>query len=506
MNVPRPLLDPDGIAQLTEALSLATAAGGENIMQLLDSPASSPSDLAAVIADSESRLATITEVFLLGKTLPEAQVAAALSPLPLTTALEAGLVERHENGLRAAVSLTPYETFDGTQGWVIADRSSAMRPGHRLPRDYVLGVNNTATTLTRATIRLPVERALDLGTGAGVQALELSRHATAVTATDISARALRFAATTAALNGLDWELLEGDMLAPVSGRRFDLVVSNLPFVVSPGAIHFTYRDSGRAGDSIIPELISAAPSVLTDGGHMQFLANWTHQAGIPWQERLAQWLEGTGLDAWILQREVLDPIAYISHWLRDADQEHDAEYARQWQDWFATHQVEAIGMGIVTLRNRGAADPIIRIEEMPQRYSVPLGSEIPAWFERADWLRTRPAETLLQERYILADALTLYTESVPQAGDWHTQRHFLSLNDGLRWQHEVQPIVPALLAGCDGTATMGELLTQLADQHELDLDVLRQVAITVLPLLIEHALVLPVALAGSSQKTDSGQG
>ena len=66
-------------------------------------------------------------------------------------------------------------------------------------------------------MRRPVATALDLGTGCGVQALQLSTHADTVTATDLSERALRFAATTAAVNGLSWELLAGDLGGPRYG-------------------------------------------------------------------------------------------------------------------------------------------------------------------------------------------------------------------------------------------------------------------------------------------------
>ena len=172
-------------------------------------------------------------------------------------------------------------------------------------------------------MRRPVGTALDLGTGCGVQALHLSTHARSVTATDLSERALRFAATTAALNGLDWELLRGDLVAPVAGRRFDLVVSNPPFVVGPGTTTHVYRDSGRVGDAICAELAAAAPGLLTEGGTMQFLANWVHVAGEDWEERVAGWFAGTGLDAWVIQREVADPMAYVDLWLADAGEAAD---------------------------------------------------------------------------------------------------------------------------------------------------------------------------------------
>src|SRR5690606_8439130 len=145
-------------------------------------------------------------------------------------------------------------------------------------------------TLAGATVRRPVGSALDLGTGCGVQALHLSTHAASVTATDVNPRALRFAATTAALSGQRWELRSGDLTAPVAGRTFDLVVSNPPFVVGHGPVRYAYRDSGRASDALSAELTAAAPGLLNDGGVMQFLANWAHVTGEDWGDRVAGWL------------------------------------------------------------------------------------------------------------------------------------------------------------------------------------------------------------------------
>ena len=173
-------------------------------------------------------------MFICDQTEPEPAVAAALAPLrPGRGARRPGWSSRHGDGLRAGVDLEPY----GDDWWVLADVPASARPGRPLHAEHVLGIGGATQTLIGATVRRPVGTALDLGTGSGVQALHLATHAGAVTATDLSERALRFAATTAALNGQDWELLRGDLVAPVAGRRFDLVVSNPPFVVGPGHHH-----------------------------------------------------------------------------------------------------------------------------------------------------------------------------------------------------------------------------------------------------------------------------
>ena len=77
-------------------------------------------------------------------------------------------------------------------------------------------------------------RALDVGTGSGVQALLAARHARRVVATDVNKRALLYAELNAALNGLEnIEFRRGSLFEPAGGEYFDLVTCNAPYVVSP---------------------------------------------------------------------------------------------------------------------------------------------------------------------------------------------------------------------------------------------------------------------------------
>jgi methylase of polypeptide subunit release factors len=354
----------------------------------------------------------------------------------------------------------------------------------------VLGVGGASTTLAGATLRHPVGTALDLGTGCGVQALHLSTHAQQVTATDLSARALRFAATTAALNGLDWDLRRGDLVEPVRGRRFDLVVSNPPFIVGPGVQRYDYRDSGRAGDGVCAELVAAAPDLLNPGGCVQFLANWLHVAGERWEDRVAGWLAGTGLDAWVIQREVSDPVGYVSLWLADAaeDAVHQPAVAAAWLDWFDAAKVEAVGFGLVTLRAGGHDDPTVRIEDLRQPLDAPLGPEVAAWFERQDWLRSHD---LLNATFTTAGDLRLTQEARMGADGWEVGRQILGLAGGLRWAEEVDPVALALVGGCNGSVSLGDQIELLAAAHDLPAGTLAEVAVPLVAHLVERGMLRP---------------
>jgi release factor glutamine methyltransferase len=78
---------------------------------------------------------------------------------------------------------------------------------------------------------LPTPRVLDVGTGTGALALGLkfARPDAAVTASDLSSDALALAQENAALNGLDVQFAQTDLLRGISGP-FDLIVSNPPYL------------------------------------------------------------------------------------------------------------------------------------------------------------------------------------------------------------------------------------------------------------------------------------
>jgi hypothetical protein len=492
-----PLLGTDGAARLRADLLAAdfTDAGLAARLDARTAGAVRRGDAARVrrrLATADDPLAVLVRLFLAGARVPAPVAARALPSVPLESAIAAGLLVAAGDTVRAGVEVQPYGDADAAEPWwIVADLPAALRGGP-LPTDHVLGIGGASTTLALATMRTPVRTALDLGTGCGVQALHLSRHAGAVTGTDISTRALRFAATTAALSGQRFELLAGDLVEPVAGRRYDLVVSNPPFIVGPtGRAHYTYRDSGRAGDAVVAELLAALPALLTDGGHAQFLANWIHPADGDWAQRLADLIAPTGLDAWVIQREVSTPEEYVRLWLADTGEADEAgnTSADEWLDWFAAEGIEAVGFGVVSLRAGGHADPTVRIEDLRQP-TDPIGGLVPEWFARADWLRAHPGLALLATRLRPADTLALHTESRLTDDGWTGQVRRFALDSGARYVEETDELVAALVAGCRGLP-LGDVLDLLAAGYGLDRDLLVATAVPVVAGLVERGILLP---------------
>jgi methylase of polypeptide subunit release factors len=482
------LLDDDAIDRLRDALTSAnyTSEGIADRLGPQATAAVARNDFRAALRATEDRdpLATLIRLYICGQDEPATAVRRAFRDLDVEQAGE--LLIETTTGYRAGIDLEPY----GASQWILSDLPNSRTAPLR--KDHVLGVGGASIMLANAIIRQPVERALDLGTGCGVQALHLSEHARHVTATDVSQRALRFAATTSRLAMRDWDLRLGDMISPVAGERFDLVVSNPPFVVGPGTTTHTYRDSGRPGDGISAELAQSSSRILNPGGTLQFLANWLHVTGEDWAERVSGWFAGTGMDLWVIQREISDPMAYVDLWLNDAGEAGDPQRAARWLDWFDAHKVEAIGFGLVTAKNNQHDHPVVRVETLRQPLAQPFGPEIVNWFDRQDWLRHQSVNELLDARYRSAEGLTLHQEADRANGGWEVTQQVLVQPDGLGWSEEVDPVLLAIVGGCDGTVTLRDQVAVLAAAYDEPASTLNAMAAVVIPHLVERGFIEPV--------------
>jgi len=421
-------------------------------------------------------LAVVVGLWLLAAPQTAAALEAAFPRLGVDGLLALGLVERTDDGaVQAAVDLRPY-AWTGEDGaetllWVASDLGAHQRPGV-LRHDHVLGIGQASTTLVQVTMRRPVATALDLGTGCGIQTFHLLQHARHVVATDISPRALAFTRFNLLLNagplGIDpadpddrVSLRCGSLLEPVAGERFDLVVSNPPFVITPrhdgesAGDQFTYRDGGLPGDAIVSTLFRELPGALTPGGTAQMLGNWEIAEGSAWDERVRSWLPD-GAGAWVIQREQLSPELYAETWLQDASEGRDPElYARSYRDYlndFAARGVGAIGFGMVLLTGSGEGSDLERFEEITYPVEQPLGPHLQAALERGAWL----------EEHEVGDAALVVAEDVTEErhqrpGAEHPGVILLRQGAGLRRTNLLSSELAGFVSACDGDFTAAQL-------------------------------------------------
>ncbi|OMH27000.1 hypothetical protein BKD30_04265 [Tersicoccus phoenicis] len=514
--------DPAALARLVSRFAAATYTVdgvrdliGEDAAAALDRDETVPAELATARvladADSENRTrAALSRLLLLGLPVPidafgadtaadlvACGVAEPVSAEPVVAEPVAAVptqAEPAEAGatlLRARVDLRPYEADDATRLWVAADLGALQTDGP-LRHDHVLGIGRASLTLAQVTDRRPVETALDLGTGCGIQTFHLLRHARHVTATDLSARALAYTRFNLLLNAaaLDLdpadlsarvELRQGSLLEPVANETFDLIVSNPPFVITPRAAQettdsrYTYRDGGQTGDRLVTDLVRTLPAHLADGGTAQLLGNWEIPAGATWDDTVTSaWFAPhggapggeDGLEWWVIQRDTQSPAEYAELWLRDAAQAMDPDgYRRAYAAYladFAARDVAAIGFGMIWLRRpgtRSAGEPLRRLESLIQVLDQPLGPAIGATIARHDRLAGLDDAGLAGLRLVVAPDVTEERHGTPGATD--PTVILLRQGGGFRRTVQASTALAGFVGACDGELTVGQLIAAL---------------------------------------------
>jgi len=423
-------------------------------------------------------------------------VSAAEAALPglVDPLCAAGLLERSVGSVRARVDVRPYAS-DEREWWVVSDLTPGLDgTATRVGPEHVLGISSASSSLAQLTVREPVGRALDLGTGCGVQSLHLSGHAAHVVATDVNRRALAMTRLNAALNEVEVEVdvREGSLFDPVQGEEFDLVVTNPPFVVSPGTGELlVYRDSGLPGDEMVRRVVTGAPAHLAPGGVAQVLANWVHVDGVPWEERLSGWLEGTGCDAWVVQREVADPAQYVELWLRDAGHERSPDYLQRydaWLGWFEEQGVTGIGFGWLNLQ-RTDREPTLRIEEWPYDVEQPLGPEVTEWSNRTAVLAGLTDDEVLERRWVLRPDVRQETVGPPGAED--PEVIVLRQQRWMRRARQVDTVEAALVGACDGELSAGQIAAALAQLMDSPVDAVAGRVVDAVRELVRDGFLVP---------------
>jgi SAM-dependent methyltransferase len=497
---PLALDDADGIEELRRALDRA----GYRIEQIEDvlqveHLSSRPADVALQLRRlaPSAPFGTLVRLFLLGAPASRADAEAAFAPMPMQRLVALGVLEElPANEVRGAIKLVPHG------GVLIA--SDHERDGEPVPEDVVVGVHPPSVVLAKLAVWLPVERALDVGTGNGIQALFAAQHCKHVIATDVSQRALDFAAFNARLNAVDnIEFRRGSFFEPVEGERFDLVLCNPPYLISPDSL-YAYRDSGMGGDTVSSELVRRAPEVLVEGGFAHLLVSWIRREDDEWTERLRDWTAGSGCDALFLHYQTEQPIDHAESWLVPLAAGPLADYESsldRWLDYFSREQIASISHGAVMLRRRKARKNWTRAEELPTNRLLPASIHVLRIVAAEDFLEglARP-EDLLDERLALVESHQLDQRLACRDGGLAHLHTSLSLDEGLGFVIGVDLETAELLPALDGARTVRVALAARARDGGLDPDRLAVAALPVIRRLFELGFLERIYSSSSASR------
>lgn len=459
------------------------AAWGEAADDAIARGLRSPADRA--LEDREDALAVLGRLLVLGMPQPAASVDRALPRSGAAGLVRLGLAIVADDVVTPLVVVRPqaYTDVSGSGEWWIASDLDEAALGGPLPEDHVLGVGGASLTLAGLQLPTPAARGLDIGAGCGIQALRARAHVAHVVATDISARALSFTRLNALLNGVEGiEVREGSLFEPVAGEQFDRIVSNPPFVITPrvdGVPAYEYRDGGMVGDDVVAAFVSGVGAHLAPGGVAQLLGNWETRDGVPGLDRVREWVAASPvpLDAWVVERESLDPLSYAELWVRDGGTLPGtpgfSRLVDAWLDDFSARRVTEVGFGYLLLRRPAEGQPTLaRYERLHNAIAGDgLGTHLAAALDAHDRLAALDDAALAASVLTVAPDVTEARHHLPG----HEDPTVIELRQGGGFGRAlgVDPGLAALVGACDGDLPVGVLIDAIADLMEVDAAALR---------------------------------
>ena len=436
-----------------------------------------------------SPLHILIRLFLMEMPVDSSIVQNAIQPMTIEAWEQAGLVHCRGTEVIAAVKLLLFQNL------VVAfDLTSIMQTPLR--KNYVMGIGSSTIALSNLTIRRQSRRTLDLGAGCGVHAFLAAPHSDHTVAVDINPRAVQLAQFNAKLNAIsNIECLQGDFFKPVTDQKFDLVVSNPPFVISPET-RFIYRDGGMEADSVTRKIVREVPRFLHEGGFCQILCNWAETNGQDWQKRLENWFEGTGCDAWVMRSESLTAATYASTWIKHTEFFDQAtKFAERFQKWMAYYErlgIESVGAGLITMRKAEGKANWFSADESPKKMLGPCGESIARGFELRDFLETvRDDNTLLNSRLRHSPDIRLEQQFEPAEQGWKATASFISLSKGFAYKGNSDPLIANLLIKCDGQKPLNDLIPDMAASLGADPEQIAPTLCQLIRKLIEQGFLLP---------------
>lgn len=408
-------------------------------------------------------LPTLVRLFLLGLPVREEEVATALAPLEVGRLEGAHLLHAAGGMVTSLVQLLCVRDL-----LLLGDRDDAIleQPG------WVSASSPTAQVLDFLTVPRDATSALDLGCGSGMHALLAARRGANVIAVDVDPRAIAFTRFNARLNRLGGiACRRGSWFEPVADQRFDLIVSNPPFVISPDS-GLTFRDGGLPGDDVSRLVVTGAAAHLDEGAYAHVLCNWAVQGGRRWDDAPRRWLEGTGCDALVVHFATDDPLSYAATWngpLRTRDPAAFAAAIDRWLAYYSALGITALCGGAIVMRRRSGKRNWVRAQSLHRPLEGPAGDDVLRVFEGQDLLDPRPTDdALLDGVFRLVDPHEVRQILQHRGGAYESQRCTVAKTSGLGLEVDLDPEALQIVLRLDGRDTVREIVARVASDLGFD--------------------------------------
>jgi 2-polyprenyl-3-methyl-5-hydroxy-6-metoxy-1,4-benzoquinol methylase len=442
-------------AALLETDYLQRSAAARYMRQCFSVPEAIPQ---AVRGDCEDpRLAVLLDLFAYGAQVKTKAIRRAIPNAAFDELERFGVLERHAGGWRSRVTISGHQDI-----FVFGDLTR-----HGNSRDRVDGYTQPADLARRVSIPATGARTLDLGTGSGIHALRARRDGNHAVGVDINRHALKLARMSALLSdidGVDWR--EGSWYEPLGKERFDRILSNAPYVISPDS-EFTYRDGDESADPLV-SIAAGLTAHLDPGGCGQLLCCWGQRPGEEWCRGPLRWLSSArSCDVLLLMIEQVEPLHYAMDWNRPpmralTPAKFDRVIAR-WLEHYQREGLQYINFGVLNVRRRRAGAPpkqgrvaLKALNAQPGRHS---GEQLLRGLEASAMLAEKQTDReLLQLAPAIPEGQRVDQRLRRESSRYRLARARLSQSDGLCVEVEVPAEVLEVIYRLDGSRTLAQAL------------------------------------------------
>jgi SAM-dependent methyltransferase len=389
-------------------------------------------------APEGSPINTLIRLFTLGDAIDGERALHALGDA-IHGLLEIGFLNSGGGLVSSRYQLKPL-----ADSWMACDFPE--RQGEDMP-DCVMGIGTSSILLASLAPRIQ-GRALELASGIGWLSENLAKTGMTVVATDLNPRALELGRFSARLNGVEGiDFRHGDGFSTVAGEQFDLIVSNPPYVQSPGG-NMAYKEA-QPGDPICARLLREIPKHLAPGGIAVVLINWSHSTDEDWRDAPLSWVPAQGTRRWLFQSECSSPADYAWLWingdLRFTDEQAALEEMHRWLVFYQESGVKRISGGFIVIQKCEPGGEWTRSESRSaENIDISASTDLLRVMENETWLATAPS--LLDTRFTVPDGVRAEARMSLDANGWNRETIRLTSPARLSYDGQIDENILRLLA------------------------------------------------------------
>ena len=225
------------------------------------------------------------------------------------------------------------------------------------------------------------------------------------------------------------------------------------------------------GDDVSRMVVREAAAHLRPGGHGFVLVSWGVPPNAEWQAPLEGWVRDTGCDAWFLHQARGTPLGYAATWNEPLQHLEPGVYERALDEWVAYYRelgYASIGYGAVILRKRASKAHWMRADDIHEQREPASGAQIARLIAAEDYLATHDDAKLLGARLAVEPGHRLDQVLRVRDGAFAVEGATLRLEDGLRFQMDLDAYTAELVSRLDGRRTLAEAAAEVAHRFASD--------------------------------------